>query len=155
MATLRQELQVIYEQNQKLTPALVVEVARDPDHPLHHRFEWDDEKAGDKYRLHQARQLIRSVRIRVIDEDDPGNNYEVRAYQAVRQPSGNTAYQSTLELTEDPFMSRLILATMEREWRALKARYENLNQFWLLVNRDTETHAKHPDAIEKYGAYIA
>lgn len=156
MATLRQELQEIYDQNNSLTPALVVEVASNPSHPLHDRFEWDDEKAGDKYRLHQARQLIRSVKIRVIDEEDPGKNYEVRAYQAVRQPTGEMAYKSTVEVTEDPFLSRLVLANMEREWRALRERHEHLREFWLLVNRDSEIHGQgNPEAIERYGAYIA
>lgn len=156
MAALRQELQEIYDQHNKLTPALVVDVARDPSHPLHGRFEWDDETAGEKFRLHQARQLIRSVKIRVINEDDPGQNYEVRAYQAVRTSAGTTAYQSTLELASDPFMSRLVLASMQREWQALRERYEKFNEFWLLVNRDSEIHGQgNPEAVEKYGAYIA
>lgn len=39
----------------------VVEAARDPEHPWHARFVWDDAVAGEKYRLQQARALIRSV----------------------------------------------------------------------------------------------
>lgn len=154
MATLRQELQNIYEQNQKLTPALVVDAARDPDHALHGRFEWDDEKAGEKFRLHQARQLIRSVRIRVLDEEDPGKNFDVRAYQMVRTSDGTTSYQPSAAVAQDAFASRLILAHMEREWRALRDRYEHFREFWHLVNRDAEVHTQS-DAIDTYGTYIA
>lgn len=156
MGTLREELQALYEAHGDLTPSMVVEAARPEDHPLHGRFEWDDEKAGDKFRLHQARQLIRSVRIRVIVEDDPSQNYDVRAYQMVRRSDGTHSYQSTAEVVQDPFISRLILANMEREWRALRERYEQFHEFWKIVNADVQGRSEGAQqAIEKYGAYIA
>ena len=48
-----------------LLPERVVEVASPIDHPLHPFFEWDDSKAAHTHRLEQARQLIRSVRVKV------------------------------------------------------------------------------------------
>ncbi len=52
----------------KLTPASVVSDASDPASPLHSCFEWDDSVAAHKYRLEQARVLIRSVKcVSVID----------------------------------------------------------------------------------------
>ncbi len=156
MGTLREELQALYEAQGQLTAALVVDIARDPKHPLHSRFEWDDTVAGEKYRRFQAGQLIRSVRIRVIDEDDPSLNYSVRAYTPVRTPAGTQAYQQTTDVVLDPFMSRLILADMEREWRALRQRYEQFHEFWKLVNADVQGRSEGTQrAIEKYGAYIA
>lgn len=156
MGTLREELQALYEVHGDLTPAMVVEAARPEDHPLHGRFEWDNGRAGSKYRLFQAQQLIRSVRIRVIDEDDPSRNYDIRAYQMVRKSDGSRAYQSTTEVVQDPFISRLILANMEREWRSLRERYEQFHEFWKLVNADVEGRSEGSQrAIEKYGAYIA
>ncbi len=44
-----------------LTSSAVVDAARDPDAPLHPAFTWDDEVAGEKWRLVQARNLIRAV----------------------------------------------------------------------------------------------
>ncbi len=44
-----------------LTSSAVVDAARDPDAPLHPAFTWDDEVAGEKWRLVQARLLIRAV----------------------------------------------------------------------------------------------
>jgi hypothetical protein len=156
MGTLREELLALYETRGELTPVMVVDVARDPQHPLHPRFEWDDTVAGEKYRVHQARQLIRSVRIRVIDEDDPGLNYDVRAYQMVRTSSGSHTYQPTEEVVRDPFISRLILANMQRDWQALRQRYEHWHEFWKLVNSDIESRSEGAQkAIDKYGAYIA
>ena len=53
----------------KLTASQVLEVARSPDSPLHPCFEWDDSIAAEQWRLEQARELIRRVKIVVeIDE---------------------------------------------------------------------------------------
>lgn len=61
-----QVLQAIADRHDgHLPPDQVVESARHPLSPLHDYFEWDDAKAGDAYRLQQARALIRSVRIEV------------------------------------------------------------------------------------------
>lgn len=53
------------ELDQQLTPAnLVKEAEKLPEgHPLHDAFEWEDSKAGPLYREHQARTLIRGVKI--------------------------------------------------------------------------------------------
>jgi len=62
MATREQlkELETIRRANDWiLRPVDVVERAADPDSPLHGCFEWDDTKAGQEYRLQQARHLIR------------------------------------------------------------------------------------------------
>lgn len=48
-----------------LRPADVVNAARDPEHPLHERFQWDDAKAGEAHRLDQARSLIKSVKVEI------------------------------------------------------------------------------------------
>lgn len=65
------ELQALYNQHGKLTPNLVVEAAQDEDSLLHSYFEWDDEKAGGAYRLWQARQLIRTVRVTIAKGTQP------------------------------------------------------------------------------------
>lgn len=57
------ELKRIYERDGKLRTTAVVSEAKKKTSPLHPEFEWDDSKAGEEYRLIQARQLIRSVRI--------------------------------------------------------------------------------------------
>lgn len=51
-------LQSLHDEHGKLTPELVVEVATDPDCPIHDRFEWDDAIAAHGFRLEQARGLL-------------------------------------------------------------------------------------------------
>ena len=62
----KSELQRIYDSNGVLTPPLVVEEAKPKDAPLHPCFEWDNKRAGEEYRLYQARHLIRTVTVTSI-----------------------------------------------------------------------------------------
>ena len=57
------ELARIYQQEQQLKPAKVVDESRPEAAPLHPVFEWDDKVAAEKHREDQARHLIRSVRV--------------------------------------------------------------------------------------------
>lgn len=58
------------ENNLGLTPRNVVEQSRDPSAVLHPCFEWSDDVAADKFRLHQASTLIRAVKV-VIEYAEP------------------------------------------------------------------------------------
>lgn len=44
-------------------PAGFLEACRDPEHPAHSWFEWDDDKAALEYRLDQARDFARGLKI--------------------------------------------------------------------------------------------
>lgn len=62
--TAAQELDRIREQcGGKLMPRDVVAESKPKTAPLHHCFEWRDATAGELYREHQARNLIRSIRV--------------------------------------------------------------------------------------------
>ena len=50
-----------------LRPADIVEFARNPDTTLHTQFDWDDTEAAEKWRLWQARHVIR-LHVTVISE---------------------------------------------------------------------------------------
>lgn len=64
-------LQSLVEEKGRLDPPLIVERAHVKTSPLHRYFEWDDRKARHRWRLHQARNLVRSVLIFVSDEVEP------------------------------------------------------------------------------------
>lgn len=130
MSSLREHLQAIYAENGALTPRLVVDAARDPEHPLHDRFEWDDSLAGEKYREQQARQLIRTVK--VVEPVGDLDEARVRAFHSVPRPDGQT-YVPVEEVREDPFTRQLVLRTAEREFRQMFARYRHLREFLEVV----------------------
>ncbi len=130
---LRDHLQAIRDERGALTPALVVETASDPAHPLHSRFEWDDSVAAEKWRLEQASQLLRVVKL-PADSSRPG---DLRAFVAVKGKDSHRAdYMPTEEALLDEFARKLILRDMEREWRLLKRRYEHMREFADLILSD-------------------
>jgi hypothetical protein len=61
--TLGEELGRIHEQHGALRPVDVVNEARPEDAALHPAFEWNNQKAAEEWRVHTARNLIRSVHV--------------------------------------------------------------------------------------------
>jgi hypothetical protein len=133
MTDLRTALQSVYDQHRQLTPKLLVDVARDPEHPLHNRFEWDDTAAGEKWRRHQAHELITSVK--VVYKDSGGQPQEVRKWHAIPRESGHV-YEPAEEIVQDPLTTKILLASMKREWQTLKKRYEHFEEFRKMVMDD-------------------
>lgn len=90
-----------------LTPDIVVQEAEREDSPLHHCFEWDNEKAGHAHRLEQARTLIRSIRVVVTIEDRT-----LSTFRYVRDPSvapDDQGYVSVTVLRNDPVRAELLV----------------------------------------------
>jgi hypothetical protein len=136
--SLRDSLTRIYVERGQLTPQAVVDEARPPDSELHNRFEWDDEVAGEKYRLVQARELIRSVTIEYAPPSADGAAKRVRAFSTVRkQDPERVGYQPTEELLEDDFSRKLLLKQCERDIAELQQRYGHLAEFADLIRRAT------------------
>lgn len=63
--------QALYDRNGKVSPSELVEAARPKNSPAHDGFEWDNKKAGDEYRLYQARNWCRKIVIRVESAAEP------------------------------------------------------------------------------------
>lgn len=137
---LRGELLSVRSQHGALTPQLVVDVARDPAHPLHSRFEWNDAVAGEAWRREQAHDLIRKAKFTYREADESGPERSVRAFHAVRTEAGHV-FEPVEKVMEDPFTQRLVLADMEREWKSLYQRYQEFEAFLAMVRRDVGNEA--------------
>lgn len=136
--SLKSELEDIYTAEGRLTPALVVEAARDEQSwpALHARIPWDDAAAAETHRLDVARRLIRKVRVRFIDAN--ADRQSVRQYVHVEHiDPPEHVYRRIDEIAADPFTTQLVLREAEREWRRLKQRYGHMAEFIELVRRDT------------------
>lgn len=133
--SLRECLQQIYDERGQLTPAAVVDVARDAAHPLHERFEWDDSVAGEAWRRVQAQELIRSVKVIYREPTETEEGRSVRSWVSVRRENGNV-YEPAQAVAEDPFTRQLVMRDMEREWKALHRRYAHFREFVDLVRED-------------------
>lgn len=136
--SLLDDLTAIRDEHGALNAVLVVDLARDPEHPLHNRFEWDDTVAGERWRLEQAGQLLRVVKLPA----DPERPNDLRAFVAIKgKDSPRAEYVPTGAALADEFQRRLVLADMEREWKMLKRRYQHMVEFAALVSGDLKSGA--------------
>jgi len=142
--TLRDALQTVYARHGKLTPQIVVDEARaaqdEAGQLLRGRLEWDDAVAGEAHRRQQAHEMIRSVRVVYREATDKKPEQSIRAFHAVRGNEGHV-YEPLDKVSADPFLSRLVMADMEREWRQLKSRWEHFREFMEMVRRDVDAEA--------------
>jgi len=131
--TLRGYLIELRNREGYLTPQVIVDDARPADSQLHDRFEWDDAVAAEQYRLSQARELVRSVRITFVEPS--GTIERTRAFVSIERAE-RTEYIPVEEVRSDPALTALALRDAEREWRALFARFKHLESFLDLVRKD-------------------
>jgi hypothetical protein len=142
---LRSALQAIYDQHGRITPALVVDGWRSPDHPDHARLPWDDREAAEAHRRHVAADLIRSVRMGYVTPT--GGESTIRYWQAERTERGY-AYQPADKIVQDPMSREILLRDMEREWRQLRERYDRFVEFAKMVD---DYRAAQTDAADTAG----
>lgn len=137
MSDLKTIMREIRTERGALTPAIVLDEARKPEHPLHSyaAFKWDDdESAADAYRLGVARDLIRSVRISYTTSS--GQKAEQRMYRAVRlNPELEYDYEPVEDLMADPIKRKLLLNDMKRQIGELVAQYEAVQEFWAEIRK--------------------
>lgn len=105
----------------RLTPNLVVDAARSNNHPLHQHFEWDDSVAAEQFRLDQARNIIRVVRV----VDDEGKDGTSRAYLSINDKQG-TAYRSITEIKSSADLQMALLRQADRDLDAFTRRFREL-----------------------------
>jgi len=139
--TLEYHLQQVADQYGRLTGKIVVQAATDPEHPLHNRLTWDDAVAGAKYRVHEARNLIRSVKVSVVT--GTGRRTNVRAYVRTRDDQGSS-YVPTRRVAESPIMREIVLAEMRADWRSFKERYLHYEEFFKMIADDLDAHVADP-----------
>ena len=108
--------QIMSRNGGTLPPERVVEAARPEGSALHAYFDWDDRVAGDKWRLQQARELIRSVRISIPNQPP----VEVRAFVSLAADrASGLGYRAMQEVMSNEFLRRQLaeeMLSMSRKW---------------------------------------
>lgn len=109
-----------------LHPEVVVEAARLTDSPLHGSFEWDDSQAAHRYRLWQARSLIRVVvTFEPISKDE---DVKIRAFVSLSQDRlpGGPGYRLTRSVMADDGQRAQLLSDARAEMATFRAKYRAL-----------------------------
>ena len=112
------ELGRIYQKHGELNPADIVDESRPTFAPLHPCFEWDDAKAAEKYREHQAGNIVRNITVVCDTQEEPQN---VRAFVRVQ-----STYQPINIVLEDVDKTQELLQSALRELKAFRDKYKTL-----------------------------
>jgi hypothetical protein len=135
----------ILEDQGELVPRHVVDVARDTAHPLHQCFNWDDTEAAEKYRIGQAAQLIRTIKITIVTDSE---TFKVRAYHAYRNiGQDRPGYVPDAMVQALPEAKTILLQSMRRDWVTYKRRYGHLSEFWDMVRTEEPAPTEEPVAV--------
>ena len=121
------------ERNGKLTPAEVIEHARDPESPGHGLFEWDNYKAAHQHRMEQARQLLAR---RVVIQTE---SYQVTVPRYVRDPEaapGEQSYVSVRSVTDADLRHQVLASEFSRVAQMLSRTRELAKAFGLMDEVD-------------------
>lgn len=107
--------------NERISPAEVLEKARDVNSELHKCFEWNDSIAAEKYRLQQARGIL----INLVYKEKESNEEPVRTFQITSQ---RNVYQPTVSflVQEDEYQN--LLKRAKSELKSFKKRYHTLSE---------------------------
>lgn len=105
---------------QNLTAKALVDANRPANAPLHGAFEWNDTKAAESWREHQARHIINCLEI-VTEEQEP-----VRAYFSisVKEPG----YEHIDAILRHTDTRQKLLQTALVELTAFKRKYAQLDE---------------------------
>ena len=124
--TVKQELEKIRKKHRGiLRPRDVVDFARNEDTALHKRFEWDDSRAAEQYRLVQAREIIRFT-VEVYDENPEPIHCYVSFSDERRK---GDSYRLLTEVMSDADHRQKLLDQAEREMDAWIQRYRQFSEF--------------------------
>jgi hypothetical protein len=106
-----------------ITADAVLEDAKNEESPLHKYFEWDDSKAATMFRKDQARELIRSVRLVLVED-----KFQIATVAYVRNPDAahdEQGYSSVMSLRTDKDRARrALVAELQRAENALQRAYD-------------------------------
>lgn len=103
----------------------IVEKAKDESTELNKLFEWDDTKAGIKYRKIQANNILQSIQV-VIKKGDEVN--EPKLSKAFVTLSNNTEYEPIEVVVCNPQKYNLLLERATEQLRKIRNNYSEVNE---------------------------
>jgi hypothetical protein len=133
------ELEQLRERDGVVDPREVVEYAKNPQTALHSFFEWDNSVAAEKYRVQQARELIRAI-VTVVD---PGDTPIVtRAYVRLSTDGQQAGYRLATDVLSDPEQREVYVRDAMREFAILRKRYQHIVELAALFSTMDEIALK-------------
>lgn len=107
-----------------LTAKTLLEANKPESAPLHNDYEWDDEKAAEEWRLHQSRNFINSITVKMVSEDKE-NETQVRAFHIVSEPH---QYEPIAAIIKEKNKYEQLLQSAYSELQAFRKKYSTLKE---------------------------
>lgn len=110
----------------EVIPFVLVEESKSETSILHPCFEWDDDKAAEHYRIHQAKSLIRNIVI-VYQKDEKAEPVAVRAFiHTCEADEKQPRYISIETALSDEVLKNRLLESAIRELNEFRRKYKDL-----------------------------
>lgn len=118
----------------------VVAFARNPDTALYRRFEWDDTKAAEQYRLWQARELIR-----VVVQTSPADSTPTRIYVSLTDDRRNDGggYRTLDDVMRSKAMREALLKQAHADMVRFETKYQHLSELAAVIDAMRCTRNEH------------
>lgn len=126
MEAYKQEFERLIAQdpNGLLKPEAIVAAAQDPNNVFHGQFTWDDDEAARRWRLEQARFLIKNYT--VVFEP---LNIRIRGFVSLESDrQGNGGFRRLSDVMERVDLKQEMLSTALRELEQAESKYKHLTE---------------------------
>jgi hypothetical protein len=118
------ELVKVQQRYGSVSAHTVLREAKKKSSPLHNYFEWDDSKAAQKWRMHEARMLIATAKV-YVSEVSPET---VRAFVSLKTDEGRRFVETAEALTDDQIAAELF-ETLLRRMNSLEEQLRLMNLY--------------------------
>lgn len=115
----------IVEIGEYATPQEIVEKAKSETTELHKCFEWNNDIAAEKYRIVQARKIVRSLVFERTEKQIQKNKPEIRV---IHKPVGAIGYKPLEFIVQKQDEYERLLEAARRELHAFKVKYQHLSE---------------------------
>lgn len=128
------EIMEICEELESATPRQILEKAKDSNTELHKCFTWDDSEAAEKWRIEEAKAVVRNLK---IVEQEPGKEPEVTQIRVFYKTDNQSGYKPCRMILKKTDEYKMLLERCRSELLAIKKKFENLSEYdeiWELIN---------------------
>tara|TARA_R110000764_G_C10830727_1_gene362871 strand:+ start:78 stop:578 length:501 start_codon:yes stop_codon:yes gene_type:complete len=140
------KLQELRDQNNGLTASIVIEEAKHKTSVLHGAFDWNDKSSAHQWRLHKARNLMRSVEI--VSTKEEGGTRSLPAFVFVKTEEG-PRYESLARVLSNDEMRIQVINRALKEFEQWQQRYEEYEEFLSVFESFDKTRKR---LEQKHGA---
>ena len=117
---------------EKSTTNILKAIEEHPNHVIHKYIEWDNKKAGQRYRLGQVRNIVNHVYVRIIRTND---SMPVRAFFSVKEDDDTEPLYVDIKTTfTDTYTRSQVLNRAKNELDNWRERYSVYNEFKPIID---------------------